>query len=360
MMVYGQMAWGWFRGEILAVPGRVIATVFVIFLVCFPAVSTEPFYLRIITLATIFALFAVSWDVLAGFCGQLSLGHALFFGVAAYVAGGLDKAFDFSPVLSIPLGALAGVAAGLVVGIPALRLRGMYLALVTLAFPIIFTACLLAFPDTTGGELGLYGLERLSGSKVLSFYIIFAVFLVSVFIMYKFTDSSSRYLRFGIVLQAIREDEIAARLAGIHTVRYKLIAFAVSGFFAGVAGGLYAHYIRVAGPSTMEMLFSFQVILWTIFGGMGTIYGSVLGTFLLFTLMEVLGLFEVTASIRYYILPIVLIMTLIFMPQGIAVWVLDKIEIRCLRCKLVNAVTRKRCRACRADLRPELAQTVKN
>ncbi len=353
MMVYVQRLWGWFNGEILAVPGRVIAMLFFIALVCFPAISTESFYLRIITVATIFALFAVSWDVLAGYCGQLSLGHAVFFGVAAYVAGALNKAVGLPPVFTIPLGAMAGVVTGLVVGIPALRLRGMYLALVTLAFPIILTAGLMAFPHITGGEIGLYSLDRLSESRLSSYYIVFMVFVISVFIMYTFTDPENKYLRFGVILQAIREDEIATRLAGIHTVRYKLTAFAVSGFFAGIAGGLYAHYVRVAGPSMLEMSFSFQVILWTVFGGMATIYGAVLGTFALVVLMEVLGLFEFTSSIRYFVLPVILIITLVFMPQGISVWVLDKIEIRCPRCKLVNAATRTKCRACRADLRPE-------
>ena len=133
-MTYLLLWYGWFRGEILAIPGRVIAMVFFLALFCAPLITQDPYFLRIITLATIFAIFAASWDVLSGFTGQVNLGHALFFGVAGYMAGLLNTHLNMSPWLTIPLGALTGVAVGLIAGIPALRLRGIYLGLVTLTF----------------------------------------------------------------------------------------------------------------------------------------------------------------------------------------------------------------------------------
>jgi len=343
----------WLRGEVLSIPGRVIALVFFIGLFLLPVVTQEPYYLRIATLAIIFALFAASWDVLAGFAGQLNLGHGLFFGVSAYAAAFVNINLHWPPWITIPIGAVAAVLVGLIVGIPALRLRGMYLALVTLSFPLILIGLVFVFSDVTGGELGLFGTSVLSSSRVASYYIIAVTFTICVFAMYKFTDARSKYLRIGVLLHALREDEITARASGIYTTKYKLLAFAVSGFFAGIAGGLYTHYLRIAGPSTLELFFSFNALLWSIFGGLGTIYGAVVGTFILYPLTEVLSLFDLGEKIRFVVLAVVLISTLLFMPEGIAVWILDKIEVKCPRCKLVNVFWRKRCRSCRADLYPE-------
>jgi branched-chain amino acid transport system permease protein len=319
----------------------------------FPVVTQEPYYLRIVVLTIIFAIFAASWDVLAGFAGQLNLGHGLFLGVAAYVAAFINIKLHLPPWLTIPIGAVAAVLVGLIVGIPALRLRGMYLALVTMSFPLILIGLVFVFSGITGGELGLFGVSVLSSSRITSYYIAAITFTICIYIMYKFTDARSKYLRIGIILHALREDEITARASGIRTTRYKLLAFAVSGFFAGIAGGLYTHYLRIAGPSTLELFFSFNALLWSIFGGIGTIYGAVVGAFILYPLTEVLSLFSMGEKIRFLVLAYILILTLLFMPEGLAVWVLDKIEVKCPRCKLVNGFWRKRCRSCRADLFPE-------
>ena len=352
-MSYFYLWYGWFKGEILAIPGRVIALCFFTCLLCAPLVTQDPYYLRIITLATIFALFAASWDVLAGFTGQLNLGHALFFGVAAYTAGLLNTYLDMPPWITIPCGAVAAVFVGLFAGIPALRLRGFYLGLVTLSFPLILSGLLFVFPEFTGGELGISGIKKLSSSRILSYYIVVIVFTFSIFIMWKFTDVKSKVFRTGVILHAIREDEITARASGIETTLYKLLAFAISGFFAGIAGGLYVHFLRIATPSTLDLFFSFQAILWTIFGGITTIYGAVAGVFILYPLLEILTFTHWGEQLRFIIFSLILILTLLFMPEGVTVWVLDKLEVKCPRCKIVNVFTRKKCRACRAVLRPE-------
>jgi len=344
------LLYGWIKGEIFAIPGRVIALVFFLCLFSLPLVTQQPYYIRILTLTIIFALFAASWDLLCGVTGQLSLGHALFFGVAAYAAAFLNIHLHLSPWLTIPSGGVVAVFVGLFAGVPALRLRGFYLGLVTLSFPLILTGLIFVFPEITGGELGLSGIIRLSSSRITSYYIVLIVFTVCVFIMWKIADAKSKILRTGVVLHSIREDEITARASGINTTRYKLMAFALSGFFAGIAGGLYVHYIRIAGPSTLELFFSFQPILWTIFGGAATIYGAVAGAFILYPLLEIMSLSSLGGDLRFVVLAIVLILTLLFMPEGMTVWILDKIEIKCPRCKLVNVFTRDKCRACRAPL----------
>jgi len=352
-MSFMYLWYGWIKQEIFAIPGRVIAMVFFIGLFSAPLVTQNPFYLRVIILATIFAIFAASWDLLSGFTGQLNLGHALFFGVAAYTAGLMNVHLNYSPWLTIPCGAIVAVMVGLIVGIPALRLRGFYLGLVTLTFPLILLGVFFAFPQFTGGELGISGIARLSSSRITDYYIVATVFTLSVIIMWKVTDAKSKILRIGILLHAIREDEIAARASGINTTGQKLMAFAMSGFFAGIAGGLYVHYMRIAAPSTLELFFSFQAILWTIFGGITTIYGPVAGVFILFPLLEILSLTHWGEQLRFIIFAMILIATLMFMPEGITVWVLDKLEVKCPRCKLINWFTRKKCRACRAPLHIE-------
>jgi branched-chain amino acid transport system permease protein len=132
---------------------------------------------------------------------------------------------------------------------------------------------------------------------------------------------------FGIVLHAIRDDEVAARASGINTPRYKMIVFAVSAAAAGFAGALFAHYIRVAGPSTLEVALSFQVVIWGIFGGTATIYGPVAAVFILYPLTE---------------------------SRGLTPWVRDKIETQCPRCKQRNTFYRKICRLCGAALQAQV------
>jgi branched-chain amino acid transport system permease protein len=331
-----------FKGEVLVLPSRMIVFLFFLVLLAFPILIDDPYLLRILTLASIFAILAASWDLLSGFTGQMNFGHALFFGVSAYTAALLNLHFHIPPWGTIPLGALSSVLAGLIIGIPCLRLRGTYLALTTLAFPIILMGIVFAIPDITGGELGLSGLERLSKSRMASYYIVVILMLVLVFAMWKLTDSKT-----GIIFHAIREDEVAVRASGINTTRYKLMAFCLSGFFAGISGGLYAHYMRIAGPSTLEVTMSFQVVIWAVFGGIVTIWGPVGAVFILFPLLE---FFRFWPEIRLLLFAFVIILILLYMPQGMLPWIRDKIENECPRCKIRNVAYRKNCRICHASM----------
>jgi len=336
-----------FQGDVLAIPGRLIALIFFLLLFFLPLITQEPYTLRILIFSNIFVIFAVSWDFLSGYTGQVNFGHALFFGVAAYTAALLNKYLGLQPWATIPIGAIVAVGAGMLMCLPALRLRGPYLSLVTLAFPLIVLGVIKAFPDVTGGEHGITGLTRLSDSRITDYYISAVVMTISVFIMWKLTDAKSALVRTGIILHAIREDEIAARASGINTIRYKMLAFAIGGFFAGIAGGLFAHFMRIAGPSTLDLMLSFQAIIWTVFGGIVSIYGAVVGVYFLYPLMELL---RVVPELRYLIFAAIVIVILLFMPEGIAVWIRDKIERECPRCKLANVALRRTCRACGASL----------
>ena len=241
---------------------------------------------------------------------------------------------------------------GFAVGYVCLRLRGSYLSLATLAFPLIALGLLFAFPDFSGGELGVSGVRSLAVSRTANYYIIAVVMIILVFGMWKIADS-----KFGLVLHAIRDDEVAVRASGINTTRYKLAVFAMSAFSAGIAGALYAHFLRVAGPSSLEVALSFQVVIWGIFGGVATIYGPVAAVFILYPLTEWLGSFRAFGELRLLIFAVIVLLVLLFMPRGLTPWVRDKLETQCPRCKQRNGSWRSVCRLCGAPLRLGAAAT---
>jgi len=339
-----------FRGEILAIPGRAIAVVFGLLLLSIPVITQDPYLIGVLIMTNIYVIYAAAWDLLSGFTGQMNLGHAFSFGVAAYAAALLNIHLGLAPWATIPIAGVLAALAGTLLSLPALKLRGPFLALVTLAFPLIATGLVYVFGDFTGAELGVSGISPLFDSCILDYYIVLAIMIVSLVVMWKLTDSGAKIVRTGIIFRAIREDEIAARTSGVNTTKYKVLAFAISGVFAGIAGGLYAHSIQVVGPSTLELLLSFQAIIWTVFGGIGTIYGPVVGVYILYPALQFLGSF---AQYRMLIFAVLIILILLFMPIGIGAWVRDKIEKTCPRCRLVNATTRKYCRGCGAILEPE-------
>lgn len=392
-----------FKGEILVLPSRTIALLFCVILFFIP-LSVNPFTLFVLTFANTFVIFAVSWDLLSGYTGQVDFGHAAFFGIAAYTAALLNLHLGLSPLFTIPIGAVIAVLVGLLIGVPCLRLRGPYLALATLAFPIILSGILFiekpfCIVCWSGGEFGLR-LSPLSSSRVYNYYFSLLMMLGASLVMWKITDS-----KIGIILHAIREDEIAARTCGINTTSYKLVAFSISGFFAGIAGGFYAHLLRVANYNMLGVFMSFQPIIWTVFGGITTIYGAIGGTYLLYSLPEIMYFVEmryllfivlvvvlairgtyliysrsrrvILAEVKYYLLVIAVfvvltisgvfsgllledvkylfiagatVLVMLFMPEGIFNWIRDKIEKECPRCKKRNIATRELCRVCDAEL----------
>jgi len=343
---YVGRAFGYFRGEILVLPTRTFILLFCLALLLLPLFMDHEFYLGILTLTAIFAIFAASWDLLSGFTGQINFGHAIFFGVAVYTAALLNVKVGLPPALTVPIGALMAVVAGLVVGLPSLRLRGAYLAFTTLAFPLILMEVVKIVPGW-GGELGVSGIGSvapLSRSPVQEYYIALGVMLLLGFIMWKITDSKT-----GLIFHAIREDEVTARASGINTTRYKLLAFSLSGFFAGVAGGLYTHHVGIADPrSVFGLMISFQAIIWAVFGGIATIYGPIAGVYILYPLMKYLQ--SALPEARMLIVAVIVLLVMLFMPEGLTRWLRDRTEKVCPRCKLQNVATRTTCRVCAAEL----------
>jgi branched-chain amino acid transport system permease protein len=335
------------QNEVLVLPSRVLVLVFVLSLLFFPLFSRDPNILRMLIITALFSLYAASWDLLSGYTGQISLGHALFFGSGAYASALLSSHLGLPPQATIPAGAAVATFAGLLVGLPCLRLRKHYLALATLAFPIMLTGVVLAFPDFSGGEGGIWRIARLAPSRVNEYYLIVGVMLAAVFGLWKIAGS-----RVGLIFHAIREDETAARALGINTVRYKLLAFVLSGFTAGLAGALYAHSsaARIVAPGVVLSLFmSFQPVIWTIFGGAATIYGPITGVFVLYPLVDTLNV--VIPQYRMLVFALLVLLIVRFMPQGISTWIRDTVERVCPSCRVRSIATRRQCRACGAELK---------
>ena len=346
LLALPRWVWANLRSEVFVLPSRTLVFVAVLVLLVLPFVYDDPYVLRIITMTAIFAIFAASWDLLAGYTGQVNFGHALFFGVGAYTSAILSRHLGISPWLTLPVAVAVSVAAGALVGGICLRLRGSYLSLVTLALPLIVTGLLFAFPDFSGGELGITGLKRVVAGAVGNYYVAVVLMLVSCFTLWKIGDSNT-----GLIFHAIREDEVACRASGINTQRYKVLAFLLSALFAGLAGGLFAHFLRVAGPSSLEVALSFQVVIWGVFGGAATIYGPVTAVFLLYPLTEILASFDMFKEVRLLIFAVIVLLVLLFMPGGLVPWLRDKAERVCPRCKHRSVFTRHQCRLCGAELR---------
>jgi branched-chain amino acid transport system permease protein len=349
-MYWLRRAWAELRSEVFVLPSRTMVLVWAVALLGLPVVYSDAYVLRILTMTCLFAILAASWDLLAGYTGQVNFGHALFFGAGAYTSGLMSTKLGISPWLTVWAGAAVAMLFGFLVGYLCLRLRGSYLSLATLAFPLIALGVLFAFPDFSGGELGISGLRRLALTPTANYYVALLAMLAVVFGLWLLADS-----KFGIVLHAIRDDEVAARASGINTPRYKLVVFAISGAAAGLSGALFAHYLRVAGPSTLETALSFQVVIWGIFGGAATVYGPVAAVFLLYPLTDWLGSFKGIGELRLLIFAVIVLLVLLFMPRGITPWVRDKIEIVCPRCKQRNGAWRSVCRLCGAGLKAQIA-----
>lgn len=260
-----------------------------------------------ITIATICIniILAVSLNLVTGFTGQLSLGHAGFMSIGAYVCAIINM--QMNSTLGFLLGTLAGalVAAfvGILIGIPTLRLKGDYLAIATLGIAEIIRVIFLNL-DITNGAAGLSGIPRFTNWLWLFFFTIATIILINNFIR-------SSYGRACI---SIREDEIAAESMGINTTKYKVIAFAIGAFFAGVAGALYSSYFYFLKPDIFGFLKSIDILVIVVLGGLGSVTGSVIAAILLAVLTTFLQSFT---AVRMIVYSLMLVIIMLFRPQGI-------------------------------------------
>jgi branched-chain amino acid transport system permease protein len=270
-----------------------------------PLGMSNPYYLSVLTLAALYAVFASSWDILSGYIGQLNFGHAVFFGVGAYATGFLGP-YAPAPVLLLA-GPAAAVVFALIMGLPCLKLRGPYLSLTTLVFPLILERLAFTFRDITGGEYGITVAAPLS--RIGLYYAALALLTFTLIVLLGVADS-----RIGRTFRAIGEDDQAALAAGVDTTRYKLGAFLLGAALAGLGGVLYAWHLRHVGPEMFSLFTSFSIVIMGIVGGAGTIIGPVLGAYFLTLLGEALREIE---TFRILIYSSVLIACVMLFPRGL-------------------------------------------
>lgn len=264
----------------------------------------------ILTTACYTIIMVASLNLLTGFMGEFSLGHAGFMSVGAYSSAIVTNALADKGIppfamflLALLVGGAASAVTGVLVGIPALRLRGDYLAIVTIAFAEIIRVAFCNFKITGGGKT-MSGIAKLS-----DFYWCFWVMVLCVACMYMYVRS-----RFGRTVIAIREDYIAAAASGINVTYYKVLTFTISAFFAGVAGAMYAHYMTAMIPTNFNFMYSAEFLTEVIIGGTGSLTGSIIGAAFLSSLPELMRQFATYRMLAY---SVVLVLVMIFRPGGI-------------------------------------------
>ena len=267
------------------------------------------YILHLATLGGIYVLLALSLNIIVGLSGQVSLGHGAFFGMGAYTSALVSQAFPQIPfALLMPLSGLPALAVALILSPPALKLKDEYLAVVTLGFGII---CELTIKNLefTGGPDGLYGLDNFGLSAGGFLFPVWTWVLLCLVITWRMRSG-----QFGRNLTAIREEEQTAMTMGISPLPIKVLCFGISAYFAAVAGSLYAHFITFIQPGVFGLSTSILLLCMVVLGGMGTVLGPVVGAAILFLLPEFLQTF---ADYQELIYGLLLILTLIFRPQGI-------------------------------------------
>ena len=273
---------------------------------------TLPGYLTsLATLTLIYALLAMSVDILAGYAGRTPLCHGAIFGTATYVVMYYATTAGGNPWVALVLGILAALAISLVFAALAVRTNGVYFLLLTLALGMIVWGVCQRWTSVTGGENGLRGNARpaVLADPIVFYYFVLAVGLAATFVMWRFVRSP-----FGLSLKGIRESESRMRSLGYNTTRHLLIGFLFSGLMAGLSGVLYAWFNSFVSPSTVALAQSVKGLLMVIVGGVGTLFGGVVGAAVIIVLENVVSSFTERWSM---VLGALFVLTMIFAPEGI-------------------------------------------
>ena len=277
-------------------------------LLIFPLIVRDQYWYMVLFLAGYYAVASMSWDLLGGFTGLISFGHAIFIGFGGYFTAILNVWYGVPIWLSIPLGTILGASIGTLIFAPCLRTKGVYFSLVSLVAPLVLVGSILAFAEITGGEEGIYGLENPLG-EIHWYYLMTILVLVTFLILRKIA-----YSNFGLVLQAIRDNEPSVKISGINPTRYKIIALFISGLFASLVGSIQAHKLSFVGPSFFYLSISVGIITMSVLGSVATIVGPAIGAYILTVLTEWL---RWLGSLRMLLYGLILLVLLVFKPEGL-------------------------------------------
>ena len=297
-----------------------IALIIAVALFYLPHLFSMDYYLHIFVMSEIYAVLALSLSLLVGFTGQVSLGHAAFYGMGAYASTILSTKLGLSFWVTFWMGGLFSGMVAYLIGKLVLRLRGHVLAITTAFFGILVTVVMNNWIPLTNGPMGITGIPRPTPITILGVNIVFisrmhyyylGLLFVSCVVYLLWCIESSRL---GDAMIAVRENEELAKSIGIDTMKSKVLAFTISGTLAGLAGAFYAHYILFISPVTFTINESINVLVMVIFGGMSTLFGPILGAICLTILPEFL---RMAGSLRLVIYGITLMVFIIWMPMGV-------------------------------------------
>ena len=244
----------------------------------------KAYLLGLLTVAYYFGIFSMSWDLLFGYAGEVNFGPTFLIGLGAYTAGILNNQYGLAIGWCIVLGSISSVLGGLILALPALRLKGPYFGLTTLVAVLLLQNLIVVMADLTGGEIGLTVPDVIAINDVNNYYIALSVMTVSGFILYSLAHS-----RLGLILEAIGQNPVEAASLGFNVTKHKIAAFVVSAFFSGIAGSFLVFYFGSASVGTLiEVSVGVQVIIAAVLGGRRTILGAVLGSIFMISATEAL------------------------------------------------------------------------
>ncbi|MDH4205462.1 MAG: branched-chain amino acid ABC transporter permease [Desulfobacteraceae bacterium] len=300
--------------------GKIPITLFALFIIAFPWVAHEipsiENYTDIMIFVGIYCLMTMGLSLLMGYAGQISIGHAAFYGIGAYTSAILTVQYGLNPWPCIFIGMVISAVVAVLVGAPSLKLRGHYLAMATLAFGIIVYIIFNEEASWTGGPDGMTGIPGLSlygfeFDSIEKYYYLVWIFVFAVFIFTVNLIQSG----IGRALRAIHVSEPAASAMGVDISRFKILVFVYSAVLASLAGSLYAHYLNFINPSTFDLFFSIKLLIMIALGGMHNIWGAIIGAGLItFLSYEWLHYFEEYEVIVY---GAILLLVTIFLPKGL-------------------------------------------
>lgn len=294
---------------------KIIIALAAVILLLIPLAVRNTYVMHILITSGLYIGLTLSLNLVSGYAGQLSMGHAAFYGIGAYTTAllmlNLHMSFWLTLVASIAISGLAGM----ILGIPTSRLRGDYLTIVTLGFGEIVRLVLVNEIEITRGPMGLPGIPSPSlfgvelDSKAAFYYMVLLFVVFVTFFLNRLTTSG-----FGIAMLTVKEDEIAAQSVGIYPVKYKLLAFTISAMIAGVTGSFYATYVSFISPDTFLFNDSATILAMVVLGGIGSIPGSIIGAVILTIAPELLRSFS---ELRMMLYGILLVIMMNFKPTGI-------------------------------------------
>lgn len=281
------------------------------------------YFVSLLVVAGIYVILVLGLNLLLGYAGQISLGHAAFYGIGAYSSAILTTKYGLSPWLGFFAAIAITCALALFIGIPTLRLRGNYLAMATLGIGIIFTKVMIAWDTFTGGPDGIYGIPGLKlgaiaiDTDIKQYYFVWLIAIFIFILSYNIVNSGV-----GRALKAVNSNETAAEVLGIDAARYKLIIFILSAAFASIAGSLYTHCRLFISPQIFSFMLSVKIVTMVVIGGMGNVWGGLIGALILTSLPEFLTIISEhlgninTTELEIAIYGLVLVLVMIFAPEG--------------------------------------------